>query len=121
MVNRLKISIVVCLLSIECVELFIGIFPLHCDFLKGKDLAFFSLTVSPRPCGFVGWGSVGFFRRLCPHLAVGWCVRASHFFFKTLFIYSGEMKRERQRHRQKEKQDPHGEPDVELNPRTPGS
>ena len=29
--------------------------------------------------------------------------------------------RERQRHRQREKQAPSGEPDVGLNPRTPGS
>ena len=32
-----------------------------------------------------------------------------------------ERERERQRHRQREKQAPHREPDVGLNPRTPGS
>ena len=32
-----------------------------------------------------------------------------------------EIQRERQRHRQKKKQTPCGEPDVRLNPRTPGS
>ena len=39
---------------------------------------------------------------------------------KILFIYSGETHRERQRHRQREKQAPCGEPDVGLDPRTPG-
>ena len=37
--------------------------------------------------------------------------------FKILFIHE----RERQRHRQKEKQAPCREPDMGLNPRTPGS
>ena len=32
-----------------------------------------------------------------------------------------ERERERQRHRQREKQAPHGDLEVELNPRTPGS
>ena len=32
-----------------------------------------------------------------------------------------ETHRERQRHRQREKQAPYGEPNVGLNPRTPGS
>ena len=40
-------------------------------------------------------------------------------FFKILFIH--ERHGERQRHRQREKQAPHTEPDVELDPRTPGS
>ena len=39
------------------------------------------------------------------------------FYFKILFIYSLEM----QRHRQREKQTPHEEPDVGLDPGTPGS
>ena len=39
------------------------------------------------------------------------------FYFKILFIYSLEM----QRHRQREKQTPRGEPDVGLDPGTPGS
>ena len=43
------------------------------------------------------------------------------FFFKILFIYSWETQRERQRHRQREKQAPLREPDVGLDPRTPGS
>ena len=41
-------------------------------------------------------------------------------FFKILFIYSWETQRERQRHRQREKQAPHRDPDVGLDPRTPG-
>ena len=45
------------------------------------------------------------------------------FFFKILFIYSWETdrERERQRHRQREKQAPCREPDVGLDPRSPGS
>ena len=42
-------------------------------------------------------------------------------FFKILFIYSWETQRERQRHRQREKQAACREPDVGLDPRTPGS
>ena len=38
---------------------------------------------------------------------------------KILLIH--ERHRDRQRHRQKEKQVPHGEPDVGLDPRSPGS
>ena len=41
------------------------------------------------------------------------------FFFKILFIH--ERQREGQRHRQKEKQAPHKEPEVVLDPGTPGS
>ena len=40
-------------------------------------------------------------------------------FFKILFIH--ERHREKQRRRQREKQAPCGEPDVGLDPRTPGS
>ena len=47
-----------------------------------------------------------------------WC---REIFFKILFIYSLETHRERQRHRQREKQAPCREPDVGLDPRTPGS
>ena len=45
------------------------------------------------------------------------------FFLKILFIYSQETQREteRQRHRQREKQAPCREPDVGLDPRSPGS
>ena len=50
---------------------------------------------------------------------------ASRFFFKILFIYSLEYteRRERKRkiHRQREKQAPCREPDVGLNPESPGS
>ena len=42
------------------------------------------------------------------------------FFFKILFMYEKHTQRERQRHRQREKQAPHREPDVGLDPRTPG-
>ena len=43
------------------------------------------------------------------------------FFFKDLFIYSWERGEQRQRHRQREKQAPCREPDVGLDPWTPGS
>ena len=45
------------------------------------------------------------------------------FFFKILFIYSWETQRERerQRHKQREKQAPCREPDMGLDPRSPGS
>ena len=47
------------------------------------------------------------------------------FFLKILFIHDRhrerERERERQRHRQREKQAPCREPDVGLNPGTPGS
>ena len=45
------------------------------------------------------------------------------FFLKILFIYSWETHRERgrQRHRQREKQAPRREPDVGLDPESPGS
>ena len=49
------------------------------------------------------------------------------FFFKDLFIYDRqrererERERERQRHRRREKQAPCGEPEVGLDPGTPGS
>ena len=45
----------------------------------------------------------------------------SQFFLKILFIYSSEKQRERQRHRQREKQVLCREPDVRLDPRSPGS
>ena len=41
------------------------------------------------------------------------------FFFKILFIHR-DREREKQRHRQKEKQAPHREPDVGLDPGSPG-
>ena len=58
--------------------------------------------------------------------------RVRHFFLKILFIHErhretrerrggGERKRERGRHRQREKQAPCREPDVGLDPGTPGS
>ena len=43
------------------------------------------------------------------------------FLKKILFIYSWETQRERQRHRQREKQAPFREPDVGLDPGSPGS
>ena len=42
------------------------------------------------------------------------------FFFKD-FIYVFMREKEKQRHRQKEKQSPCREPDVGLDPRSPGS
>ena len=44
-----------------------------------------------------------------------------YLFLKILFIYSWETMRERQRHRQREKQAPCKEPNVGLDPGTPGS
>ena len=44
-----------------------------------------------------------------------------YFFFKRFYLLIHERHRERQRPRQKEKQAPCGEPDVGLDPRTPGS
>ena len=44
-----------------------------------------------------------------------------HFFFKILFIHETHTHTERQRHRQREKQAPCREPDVGLDPGTPGS
>ena len=53
---------------------------------------------------------------ICSH--VGNLVLPSlDFFFKILFIHSQET----QRHRQREKKAPGGEPNVGLDPRTPGS
>ena len=45
------------------------------------------------------------------------------FFFKRFYlcIHERHRERERQRHRQREKQAPRREPDVGLDPRTPGS
>ena len=42
-------------------------------------------------------------------------------FLTYLFMRDTERERERQRHRQREKQAPCGEPDVGLDPGTPGS
>ena len=43
------------------------------------------------------------------------------FFLVILFIHERHRKSERQRHRRREKQAPCKEPDVGLNPETPGS
>ena len=43
------------------------------------------------------------------------------FIFKDLFIYDRQREREKQRHRRREKQAPCREPDVGLDPGTPGS
>ena len=43
------------------------------------------------------------------------------FFFKILFIHERHRERERQRHRQREKQAHLREPDMQLDPSTPGS
>ena len=40
-------------------------------------------------------------------------------FLKRFYLFMRDT--ERQKHRQREKQAPHGEPDVGLDPRTPGS
>ena len=42
-------------------------------------------------------------------------------YFIYLFIHERDIERERQRHRQREKQAPCREPDVGLDPRSPGS
>ena len=52
------------------------------------------------------------------------CLKKSYnliFKKKILFIYSRETHRERQRYRLREKQAPYREPDVGLDPRSPGS
>ena len=41
-------------------------------------------------------------------------------FFKIFYLFTHDRHRERQRHRQREKQAPCREPDVGLDPRTPG-
>lgn len=52
------------------VELLTDIFPLDHDSLWGKELALFSLTFSPRLCGFVSGAVFWLFRGLPTHLAV---------------------------------------------------
>ena len=51
------------------------------------------------------------------------CATSSLFLFLRfyLFIHERHREEERQRHRQREKQAPSKEPDVGLDPRTPGS
>ena len=41
-------------------------------------------------------------------------------FFKRFYLFMRDTERERQRHRQREKQAPCREPDVGLDPRSPG-
>ena len=48
-------------------------------------------------------------------------IKAYVFFFLRFYLFIHERYREKQRHRQREKEVPCGEPDVGLNPRTPGS
>ena len=43
------------------------------------------------------------------------------FFLKIFYLFMRDTHKERQRHRQREKQAPFREPDVGLDPRTPGS
>ena len=43
------------------------------------------------------------------------------FLFLRFYLFIHERRRERQRHRQREKQAPRREPDVGLDPRSPGS
>ena len=43
------------------------------------------------------------------------------FFFLRFILFIHDRERERQRHRRREKQAPRWEPDVGLDPRTPGS
>ena len=43
------------------------------------------------------------------------------FFKDFIYLFMRDTQRERQRHRQREKQAPCREPDMGLNPRTPGS
>ena len=45
----------------------------------------------------------------------------SHFFKDFIYLFMKDTERERQRHRQREKQAPCKEPDVGLDPRSPGS
>ena len=46
---------------------------------------------------------------------------ASVFFFLRFYLFIHERHRERQRHRQREKEAPGREPDVRLDPGSPGS
>ena len=43
------------------------------------------------------------------------------FFFLKIYLFMRDTERKRQRHRQREKQAPRGEPDVGLDPGSPGS
>ena len=59
------------------------------------------------------------FSCLLPHL---WQQLNYQYFFKDfIYLFMRDMERERQRHRQREKQALCREPDLGLNPRTPGS
>ena len=50
-----------------------------------------------------------------------WGFFNSNFIYFLFILFTHERPRERQRHRQREKHAPYGEPDVGLDPRTPGS
>ena len=64
-----------------------------------------------------------FFCSILLHFQVGYLFFSLFFFFFFLrfYLFIHERHRERQRHRQRAKQAPCREPDVGLDPRTPGS
>ena len=47
--------------------------------------------------------------------------RGDYYYFLRFYLFIYERERDWQRHRQREKQAPSREPDLGLNPRTPGS
>ena len=63
------------------------------------------------------------YRSLFLHILTNTCYYMTFYFFKIfyLFIHKRHRERERQRHRQREKRALCGEPDAELDPRTPES
>ena len=100
--------------------------------------------MSSRPVGQVirGWACMCMYACACTHAQIRVRAHTHHvltsftlnfwpqiFFFKILFIYSWETERERQRergregqrHRQREKQAPCRQPDLGLDPGSPGS
>ena len=64
----------------------------------------------------VGWSLI-----VWPKCTTIFILLLDNFFKKILFIHERHRERERQRHRQREEQARCREPDVGLDPRTPGS
>ena len=95
------------------------------DFCSGhvlRVLRFSSMSSDSGLSRESAWDSVSpsLFPTVCS-LSLSFSNNKPLFFLKVLFIYSWETHRERGRHRQREKQAPHREPDVGLDPRSPGS
>ena len=121
----------ICLLFPHCHALIITDFIFALVALPFPECDVNGITLSISPCAWfhvtaaVPCGSVPdpqTLRKLCTCF-LGQCrprKGRSSFFLKILFIYS-QRQRERQRHRQREKQAPYREPDVGLDPGSPGS